>query len=344
MSNDSLRIAMVAPPWLPLPPKGYGGIESMCADLTDGLIARGHEVHLFGSGKDGTDAEFVRTYHEPPIERIGESGPEIVHTARVGDALERLDVDIVHDHSLAGPLLARGRSTPTVVTVHGPLDSELGYYYRLLGDTVHLVAISEAQRETDPDLPWAGTAYNAIRVDEYPFREEKDDYVLFLGRMNPEKAAHLAIDAARRAGKRLLIAAKLNEPAEEAYFEEQVEPKLGDGVEWLGEATGERKLELLSRAQCLLFPIQWEEPFGLVMIEAMACGTPVVALRRGSVPEIVTDGVTGWVRDDPEELPAALEAVGDLDPRACRERVETDFDVPVMVSRYEAIYRSVLGR
>ncbi len=342
MPEDSLRIAMVAPPWLPLPPRGYGGIESMCADLTDGLIARGHEVHLFGSGKDGTDAEFVRTYREPPIERIGESGPEIIHAARVGDALERLEVDIVHDHSLGGPLLARGRSTPTLVTVHGPLDSELDYYYRLLGHTVRFAAISQAQRQTSPELPWAGTVYNAIRVDDYPFREEKDDYALFLGRMNPEKAAHLAIDVARKAGKRLLIAAKLNEPAEEAYFEEYVRPRLGDGVEWLGEAAGERKTELLSRAQSLLFPIQWEEPFGLVMIEAMACGTPVVALRRGSVPEIVTDGVTGWVRDDPDELVDALGAVGDLDPHACRDRVANDFDVPVMVSRYEAVYRSML--
>jgi glycosyltransferase involved in cell wall biosynthesis len=337
-----MRIAMVAPPWLQVPPQGYGGIEALCADLTDELVARGHEVRLFGSGIDGTGADFVRTYQDPPIERIGESGPEIIHAARVSDELDRVEVDLVHDHSFAGPLLARGRREPTVVTVHGPVDSELGVYYRLLGRSVHLVAISEAQRRAAPALPWAATVYNAIHVRDYPFRQEKDDYALFLGRMNPDKGAHLAIDVAREAGCRLLLAAKLNEPAEQAYFDEQIAPRLGADVEWLGEAGGARKGELLSRARCLLFPLQWEEPFGLVMIEAMACGTPVVALRRGSVPEVVLDGVTGLVRDDPADLAAALHSVTDLDPRACRHRAETEFDLPVMVSRYEAVYRRLL--
>jgi glycosyltransferase involved in cell wall biosynthesis len=343
VSRDSMRIATVAPPWLQVPPHGYGGIETICADLTDGLVARGHEVHLFGSGIDGTGANFVRTYEDLPIERIGEAGPEVIHAARVADALDRIEVDIVHDHSFAGPLLARGRAAPTVVTVHGPLDDELGTYFRLLGRSVHLVAISEAQRRTVPELNWTATVYNAIRVRDYPFRAGKDDFALFLGRMNPEKGAHIAIDVARKAGIRLLLAAKLNEPAEQAYFDEQVKPRLGDGVEWLGEADGPGKSELLAGARCLLFPLQWEEPFGLVMIEAMACGTPVVALRRGSVPEIVTDGVTGLVRDDTGDLPAALEAVGDIDPRACRERAENEFDLPVMVSRYEEVYRKLLA-
>ena len=343
MPKESLRIAMIAPPWLPVPPQGYGGIETLCADLTDELVARGHEVHLFGSGIDGTGANFVRTYEEPPIGRIGEAAPEIIHAARVADALGRIEVDIVHDHSFAGPLLARGRRAPTVVTVHGPLDSELGDYFRLLGRSVHLVSISDAQRRADPTLAWAATVLNAIRVRDYPFRPDKDDYALFLGRMNPDKGAHIAIDAARKAGRRLLLAAKLNEPAEQAYFDEQVEPRLGNGIEWLGEAGGERKRELLGRAGCLLLPLQWEEPFGLVMIEALACGTPVVTLRRGSVPEIVTDGVTGLVRDDPAELPAALAAVAGLDPYACRQRAERDFDLPVMVSRYEQVYRRLLG-
>jgi glycosyltransferase involved in cell wall biosynthesis len=329
---------------LEVPPSGYGGIENLCADLTDELVARGHEVHLFGSGMDGTEANFVRTYLDAPIERIGEAGPEVIHAARVADALDRIEVDIVHDHSFAGPLLARGRSAPTVVTVHGPLDGELNTYFRLLGRSVHLVAISDAQRRTEPNLSWVATVHNAIRVCDYPFRQNKDDYALFLGRMTPDKGAHIAIDVARRAGWRLLIAAKLNERAEQAYFDEQIQPRLDDRVEWLGEADGQRKTELLGGARCLLSPLQWEEPFGLVMIEAMACGTPVVTLRRGSVPEIVTDGVTGIVRDDPADLPAALEAVAGIDPHACRERVVKDFDLPVMVSRYEEVYRSLLAR
>jgi glycosyltransferase involved in cell wall biosynthesis len=343
-TSKPMRIAMVAPPWLQIPPEGYGGIETICADLTDGLVARGHEVHLFASGIDGTEANFVRSYEDPPIAQIGEAGPEVTHAARVAAALEDIEVDIVHDHSFAGPLLGRGRRAPTVATVHGPLVEELDTYYRLLGRSVHLVAISDAQRRSDPDLHWTATVYNAIRVHDYPFRAGKDDYALFLGRMNLDKGAHIAIDVARKAGWRLLIAAKLNEPAEQAYFDEEIKPRLGDDVEWLGEANGERKSELLSGARCLLFPLQWEEPFGLVMIEAMACGTPVVALRRGSVPEIVTDGVTGVLRDDPADLPAALDAVAGIDPRACRERAENEFDLPVMVSRYEEVYRNLLAK
>jgi glycosyltransferase involved in cell wall biosynthesis len=229
-----------------------------------------------------------------------------------------------------------------VLTVHGPVDGELGDYLELLGETVHLVAISAAQRRARPALNWAATVPNALRIGDFPFRADKDDYVLFLGRMNPEKGARVAIDVAREAGCRLLIAAKCNEPAEQAYFDEQIAPQLGPGIEWLGEADGDRKRELLAGARCLLFPLQWEEPFGLVMVEAMACGTPVVALRRGAAPEIVVDGVTGYVRDDPAELPELLHRLDVLDPYACRRHAEKEFDVPVLLSRYEAVYRQVM--
>lgn len=341
--TEPMRIAMIAPPWFEVPPLGYGGIESLCADLADGLVARGHQVHLFASGPPGTEAHFVRTYEDPPKERIGDPILEVTHAARVAGALADMPVDVVHDHTLAGPLLARGRRCPTVLTVHGPVDGELGDYLELLGSTVHLVAISEAQRRGRAGLNWAATVPNALRVADYPFRRDKDDYVLFLGRMNPEKGAHVAIEVAQQAGSRLLIAAKCNEPAEKAYFDEHVAPRLGAGAEWLGEADGDRKRELLAGARCLLFPLQWEEPFGLVMIEALACGTPVVGLRRGSVPEIVVDGLTGYVRDDPEELPALLHQLDVLDPDACRKRVEEEFDLPVMLSRYEQTYRAVIA-
>jgi glycosyltransferase involved in cell wall biosynthesis len=341
--NAALRVALVAPPWLEVPPQGYGGIEALCADLADGFVERGHDVHLFGSGPNGTAARFVRTYEDPPVERIGDVILEVIHAARVAAGLAELDVDVVHDHTLAGPLLARYRQTPTVHTVHGPVDGELGDYLEQLGSTVGLVAISDAQRRTRPGLNWIATVHNALRVADYPFRAEKDGYLLFLGRMNPDKGAHVAIDIAEHAGSRLLLAAKCNEPPEQRYFEEHVAPRLGPDVEWLGEADGDRKRVLLAGARCLLLPLQWEEPFGLVMIEALSCGTPVVALRRGAVPEVVVDGVTGYIRDDPSELVDALDRLDEIDPRACRERAESEFDVPVMLSRYEQVYRDVVA-
>ncbi|MTE22188.1 glycosyltransferase [Streptomyces sp. TRM43335] len=329
---------MVAPPWFDLPPRGYGGIEAMCADLVDALVERGHQVTLIAAGRNGTRARLVRTYDVPQGPRLGEPLPEVLHAAAAGRILSDLDVDVVHDHSLAGPLLARGRNVPTVVTVHGPVEGEPGEYYRQLGDSVHLVAISDAQRRPAPELNWCGTVHNALRPEDFPYRPDKEDWVLFLGRCTPDKGMHLAIDAARAAGREIRLAAKCSEPAEREYFEAEIRPRLGDGVEWLGEVGGVRKKELLARARCLLFPLRWEEPFGMVMIEAMACGTPVVTLRRGSVPEVVEDGATGLVRDDPAELPEALEAVGDLDPARCRKSVVERFRPEIMAAGYEAAY------
>ncbi|MGA5351806.1 glycosyltransferase family 4 protein [Streptomyces thermodiastaticus] len=343
MSNRPLRIAMVAPPWFELPPRGYGGIEAMCADLTDALVDRGHDVTLIAAGRNGTRAHrMLRTYDLPQGSRLGEPLPEVLHAAATARLLEDLDVDVVHDHTLAGPLLARGHRVPTVVTTHGPLDGEPGDYYRHLGDSVHLVAISQSQRSQAPDLNWAGTVHNALRASDFPYRRDKEDWVFFLGRCTPDKGMHLAIDAAVAAGRTIKLAAKCNEPAERAYFEAEIEPRLGPGVEWLGEVTGDRKKRLLARARCLVFPLQWEEPFGMVMIEAMVCGTPVVTLRRGSVPEVVVDGVTGLVREDATDLPDAIEQVSAIDPRACRDHVIDHFQPETMAAGYEAVYRKVL--
>lgn len=343
MNDRPLRVAMVAPPWFELPPRGYGGIEAMCADLTDALVARGHDVTLIAAGRNGTRAHrMLRTYDMPQGRRLGEPLPEVLHSAAAARFLDDLDVDVIHDHTLAGPLLARGHRAPTVVTTHGPLDGEPGEYYRHLGDSVHLVAISRSQRGQAPDLNWAGTVHNALRAGDFPYRRDKEDWVFFLGRCTPDKGMHLAIDAAVAAGREIKLAAKCSEPSEHAYFEAEIKPRLGPGVEWLGEVAGDRKKQLLARARCLLFPLQWEEPFGMVMIEAMVCGTPVVTLRRGSVPEVVVDGVTGLVRDDADELPEAIEAVGALDPRDCRDHVVDHFQPETMAAGYEAVYRKVI--
>ena len=338
-----LSIAMIAPPWFTVPPAGYGGVENMCADLVDGLVERGHEVTLIGAGVPGTRAgHYLPTYLEPPSGRLGEPLPEVLHTATAARLLAGLDVDLVHDHTLAGPLLARGRAVPTVVTMHGPVAGEPGEYYRQLGDTVSLVAISAAQRRAAPDLAWRGTVHNAVDVTSFPFRAGKADEVLFLGRVHPDKGVHLAIDAARAAGLPIVVAGKCSEPVELEYFRSHVEPRLGPDVTMYGTADAAAKRGLLARAAALVFPIQWDEPFGMVMIEAMACGTPVVALRRGAVPEVVVDGVTGILCDDPGELPAAITAARQLSPAACRARVANCFDAATMVAGYEAVYREVL--
>lgn len=338
-----LRVAMVAPPWFRIPPTGYGGIESMVAELANGLVERGHHVTLIAAGQPGTRAQhFVPVYAEPPSERLGEPMPEVLHAAAAAAVLADLDIDVVHDHTLAGPLLARGRRTPTVVTAHGPVGGEPGDYLARLADSIEVVAISAAQTRQRPDINWVATVHNSIDVSSFPLGSGDGGYVLFIGRFNPDKGAHLAIDAARAAGRRILLAGKLNEPAERDYFDREIRPRLGRGVEYLGEADALTKRDLYAGAEALVFPVCWEEPFGLVMIEAMACGTPVVALRRGSVPEVVHHGLTGFVLDRPDQLPSAIRLAADLDRNDCRAHVEKNFDAPVMVSGYEAVYRTLV--
>lgn len=337
-----MHIAMVAPPYFDLPPAGYGGIEVVVADLVDSLVARGHKVTLIGAGKHATKAQnFITTYDVGPADRLGEPMPEMVHAAKVASILDTLDVDVIHDHTMAGPLMARGRLTPTVVTAHGPVTGDPGEYYRALGDTVKLIAISRAQRAHAPDLPWVATVHNAIRADTFPYRAHKENFALFLGRFHPEKAPHLAIDAARAAGLPIVLAGKCTEPVERAYFAREIEPRLGKDVTIFGVADAASKRRLLSQAAVMLFPICWEEPFGLVVIEAMACGTPVVAIGRGAVPELIVHGETGIIVDDPAGLPAGIALARDLDPAACRKHVETSFAVHVMAQGYEAVYRKV---
>ena len=244
-SPPSLRIAIVAPPWFEIPPHAYGGIEWICAWLAEGLLARGHDVTLVAAGRDRTRARFLQTFEECPSERLGDCFPDLIHTALAEKLLQDLQVDLVHDHTLCGPLQAGHRAVPTFVTAHGPLDGDIGTYYRALGNSVNLVSISNSQRAEAPMLNWAATVHNGIPVADYPFRKDKEDYLLFLGRMSPDKGAHLAIDAARAAGRSLVIAGKCNEPAEKAYFEAFIEPKLGPDVTWFGQADAIAKKDLM---------------------------------------------------------------------------------------------------
>jgi glycosyltransferase involved in cell wall biosynthesis len=334
---------MVAPPYFTVPPAGYGGVESVVADLVDGLVDRGHHVTLIGAGQPGTRAQrFIATTEQASADRLGEPLPEITHAALAAGALESCDVELVHDHTLAGPLLGRGRDVPTLVTVHGELTDDAARYYGALGPSVRLIGISDAQRATAATLPWLATVHNSIDVESFPFRADKEDYAVFLGRYHQDKGPHLAIDAARAAGLRIVLAGKCTEPGERAYFAREIEPRLGPDVELVGVADAETKRGLLAGAACLLFPVRWDEPFGLVMIEAMACGTPVVALRRGAVPEVVMDGVTGVLVDHPAHLADAVHRARTLDPHACRRHAEQHFSTAVMVQGYEKAYRRAL--
>ncbi|TNH23435.1 glycosyltransferase family 4 protein [Micromonospora orduensis] len=338
----SLRIAMVVPPWLSVPPPGYGGLEQVVAGLVDALTAHGHAVTLFGAGgQHGTAAGgFVSTIPDVQYERLGESLPELAHLARVNRLITAADFDVIHDHTTIGPLVAGRRAVPTVATVHG---NPVGEYGDVLGDAdrdVRLVAISHAQRGLNPGLPWAGTVHNALDIRGFPRKTEPGPGpVLWLARFSPDKGPDVAIRACREAGLPLLLAGKCNEPAERRYYEQVVEPLIDEDVTVVLNADRAQTLRMLVDARCLIMPIQWEEPFGMVMLEAMATGTPVVALNRGAVPELVRPGVTGLVCETPDDLPAALRAAAQLDPQDCVAHVAENFSAERMAYGYEDLYR-----
>jgi glycosyltransferase involved in cell wall biosynthesis len=349
-SDPLIRVALVAPPYFDVPPRGYGGIEAVVADLANSLVDQGHRVTLLGAGRPGTRATFWPVWETTIPDRLGEAFPEVAHAAVVRRAVAELfvegAVDVVHDHTVAGPLNApayRDLGLPTVVTAHGPVEADLRTIYGALGADIALVAISERQRQLAPELNWVATVHNALSLGAWPFRAEKGEYALFLGRFHQDKGPHLALDAAHAAGVPLILAGKCTEPCEREFFAKEVEPRLGPHDEVFGVADANAKRRLLSKARCLLFPIQWEEPFGMVMIEAMACGTPVVALRAGSVPEVVVHGTTGLICDDVAELPAAIDEAGSIDPVACRTHVAQNFTSERLARGYTRAYRAAMA-
>ena len=339
-----MRIAVIAPPWYSVPPSGYGGIEWVVSLLADGLTDRGHQVTLFAPPGSETDARLVSPLQEePPSDAIGDPWYEASHVVSVYEHGDEFDV--LHDHT--GPVgvsVGAMSDCPTVHTLHGPFTDQTSMLYRRIARRHWFVAISESQKSmAPPDLRWAGVVYNGIPTDRYPFREDKDDFLFFLGRADEEKAPHLAIEAARRAGRRLVMCVTTKNERERSYWAANVEPILGDDVEVHGECPHDQKTDLLARAAALVFPIQWDEPFGLVMTEAKACGTPVVAWRNGSVPEVVADGETGFIVSSVEEMAAAIDRVGELDPHAMRARVKERFSAEAMVAGYERVYQRVLA-
>lgn len=337
-----MRIAIIAPPWVPVPPPAYGGTESVLDSLARGLSAAGHDVLLFTTG-DSTCP--VRTEWVLPraAGTVG-MGPivEIHHVIRAYAAIRRWGADVVHDHTLAGPMYATRFKLPVVTTNHGPFGGELGDYYQAIATTVPVIAISADQASAARRTRIAAVIHHGVDVESFPFGGGDGGYALFLGRMSADKGVHTAVRIARAAGVPLKIAAKLREPAEHAYFRSEVEPLLGGPIEYIGEVGGDTKARLLAEARCLLNPIAWPEPFGMVMIEALACGTPVLATPCGAVPEVVTDGCTGFVRSTAAGLAEALARVDRLDRNDCRATAVRRFSAERMVADHLDVYQHAI--
>lgn len=343
-SSDSMRIAVVAPPWLAVPPRTYGGTETVLDVLCRGLEDRGHEVLLICSGDSECPVELRSTY---PIS-IGtekmEAQSELAHSVFAYESAADWSADVIHDHTLTGPWVgATIARAPVITTNHGPFTGRLSQSFDLLAELMPIVAISASQARSAGPAGVATVILHGLDLAPIAVNAGPGEHALFIGRMSPDKGVHLAIDTARRADIPLVIAAKMREPEEHRYFKEMVEPRLGHDIEFVGEVTRSQQAELFARSTCLLNPLQWEEPFGLVAIEALAAGVPVVATPRGAMPEIVIDGTTGFLRSSVEQLAKAVTQVGSLDRTRCRRDMEERFSMSRMARDHERLYRRVLS-
>jgi glycosyltransferase involved in cell wall biosynthesis len=345
----TLRIAMLAPPWIPVPPPGYGGIEEVVALLCDALVARGHDVELFCAPGSQSTAKVRPLLPRPHPEAIERSLFEADH---VGLAFAEIDegggsdtpFDVVHDHCGYTPLAMADRLTvPLAHTVHGPFDDDTGVFYAHHSRKGTVVCISHSQAGMAPgDAEVAGVVHNPIDVDAWPVGVHKQDYLLWLGRIVPEKGPQRAIRVARLAKRPLVLAGNV-QPRYERFFATEVEPHIdGETVRYVGEVGGARKQQLFADAYAFLMPIRWPEPFGMVMVESLAAGTPVLAFDQGAAPEIVENGRNGFLVHDEEQMAAAVEPAGRLDPMECRRSAER-FAPDRVAARYEGMYEVAIA-
>lgn len=341
-----MRIAQVAPLIERVPPKKYGGTERVVSALTEELIKRGHEVTLFASGDSITSAKLVsvipRSVREMDIEDI--YGANYFSMLNIGVAYEKQnEFDIMHDHNAHSSLPTANLSvTPVVMTAHGVFNIYNKQIYERLRNP-YIVTISEAQKVPAPNLNYIGTVHNGLNMKHYPFSKDHDGYLLFAGRISAEKGVHYAIEVAENLNLPLIIAAKLDE-YDVPYFKQHIEPRLSENIRWIGEVTEPERNRLMSNALCFLDPVQWREPFGLTLIEAAACGAPVVAFRRGSIPEIVVNGKTGFIVEDVEEMIEAVKRVNTIKRSNCRKHALTHFSAERMADGYEEVYRKILSQ
>jgi glycosyltransferase involved in cell wall biosynthesis len=341
-----LHIAVLAPPWIPVPAPGYGGIEEVVRVLCQGLVARGHRVTLFAAPGSRSPAEVRTLLDEPHPDEIERALWEVDHVARAFDAIDEAagrgdPYHVVHDHTAFAALaMAHRLRTPLVHTLHGPFDEDVSSFYREHGRKGRLVAISESQRAAAPAALRDSVAvvHNPLAVEDWPFERRSGDALLWAGRITPVKGPHRAIRAAHGAGVPLVLAGPV-QPGDEEFFAREVEPHLREGeVHYVGEVGGADKQTLYGRARALLVPIRWQEPFGMIMAEAMACGTPVIAFPEGSAPELVIEGETGFLATDEDAMARAIRRLDEIDREGCRRSAAERFDVLRVVERYERVY------
>jgi glycosyltransferase involved in cell wall biosynthesis len=345
------RIAILAPPWIPVPAPAYGGIEEVVRLLSAGLVAHGHEVTLFAAPTSTSPAEVREVLEQPHPDEIERARWEVDHVARAFAAIdaaraEGRPFDVVHDHTgYAALAMADRLQTPLVHTLHGPFDQHNREFYAQHGRKASIIAISRSQRDqAPPEMGEATVVYNPLEFSEWDISTTPEDHVLFLGRMAPVKGPHRAIAAARDAGVRLQLAGPV-QPGQEDFFAAEVEPHFDDdAVRYVGEVGADTKRDVFGSARALLMPIRWSEPFGMVMIEAMACGTPVIAFPEGSVREIVSDGVNGFLVDDEQEMTEAIARLDELDRATVRASAEEKFGVERCVEGHEGVYERVAER
>jgi len=343
-----MKIAQVAPVGERVPPKKYGGTERVVHALTEELVKRGHDVTLFASGDSTTSANLVASVPKALREAGSQNpyGAEYLSMLNIGTAYKaQSKFDVIHDHnvylSLPTAILA---TTPVVMTLHGAIDADSRRFFENLNNKHNpfFVSISYSQRLPLPNLNYIGNVYHGLEMTDYPYSKESDGYLLFVGRISPEKGVHHAIEVAEYLDIPLIIAAKLD-PADKKYFKKFIEPRLSEKIQWIGEVDQEKRNYLMSKALCFLHPVQWREPFGLTMIEAMACACPVVAFRRGSIPEIVKDKKTGYIVEDSAEMIEAVKNIHKIDRQECRKHALSRFNAEKMTDEYIQIYKSILS-
>jgi glycosyltransferase involved in cell wall biosynthesis len=342
-----MRIGLIAPPWVPVPPPAYGGTEVVIDNLARGLQELGHEVRLFTVGESECPVPTDFLYPKA-IAPIGVTVPETAHVLAAYESLA--DMDIIHDHTFLGPLLSglRGmRRPPVAVTNHGPFNGETQPIFMEVAKHAAILAISHAQArqvKAYGGVEIGAVVHHGIDLSVYKQGPGGGGYVMFIGRMSPDKGVHHAVRVAKKAGKQLLMSTKMREEAEIAYFESEVKPLLDAGDEMPSEMPLERRIALLQGADAMLNPITWCEPFGLVMAESLACATPVLAFPNGAAPEIIETRKTGYLCRDEEEMIRAVDRVAELDRDACRDAAERRFSLQRMAREHERFYRRLLER